>query len=153
MSTSKRGFASISVEKRREIASKGGKAAHQKGTAHEWTSEEAREAGRLLKAGGFAFDFVYTSLLKRAITTANLAPAATKRGPTLPPQASGTTARLIGVSAIGLAAVIGIALGLVAGLVAGRDFTWDDAPDAWRVSLSELAAMMVADWPELGLAT
>lgn len=32
-------------EKRREIASKGGKAAHQKGTAHEFTSEEAREAG------------------------------------------------------------------------------------------------------------
>ena len=32
--------------KQREIASKGGKAAHAKGTAHEWTSEEAREAGR-----------------------------------------------------------------------------------------------------------
>jgi len=32
--------------KQREIASKGGKAAHQKGTAHEWTSEEARDAGR-----------------------------------------------------------------------------------------------------------
>jgi uncharacterized protein len=32
--------------KQREIASKGGKAAHQKGTAHEWTIEEAREAGR-----------------------------------------------------------------------------------------------------------
>jgi general stress protein YciG len=32
--------------KQREIASKGGKAAHQKGTAHEWTSEEARAAGR-----------------------------------------------------------------------------------------------------------
>jgi general stress protein YciG len=33
--------------KRREISSKGGKAAHKKGTAHEWTSEEAREAGRI----------------------------------------------------------------------------------------------------------
>jgi hypothetical protein len=33
-------------EKRREIARKGGKAAHEKGTAHEWTPEEAREAGR-----------------------------------------------------------------------------------------------------------
>lgn len=33
--------------KRREIASKGGKAAHKKGVAHEWTSEEAREAGRI----------------------------------------------------------------------------------------------------------
>ena len=37
--------------KQREIASKGGKAAHQKGTAHEWTSEEARDAGR---KGGIA---------------------------------------------------------------------------------------------------
>ena len=41
----------MSPEKQREIASKGGKAAHQKGTAHEWTSEEAREAGR---KGGMA---------------------------------------------------------------------------------------------------
>ncbi len=32
--------------KQRNIASKGGKAAHAKGTAHEWTKEEAREAGR-----------------------------------------------------------------------------------------------------------
>jgi choline dehydrogenase-like flavoprotein len=38
-------------QKQREIASKGGKAAHAKGTAHEWTSEEAREAGR---KGGMA---------------------------------------------------------------------------------------------------
>jgi general stress protein YciG len=37
--------------KQKEIASKGGKAAHAKGTAHEWTSEEAREAGR---KGGMA---------------------------------------------------------------------------------------------------
>ncbi len=37
--------------KQRDIASKGGKAAHQKGAAHEWTSEEAREAGR---KGGMA---------------------------------------------------------------------------------------------------
>jgi uncharacterized protein len=43
---SKRGFASMDEEKQREIASKGGKAAHEKGTAHEFTSEEAREAGR-----------------------------------------------------------------------------------------------------------
>jgi general stress protein YciG len=42
----KRGFASMDSEKQREIASKGGKAAHEKGTAHEFTSEEAREAGR-----------------------------------------------------------------------------------------------------------
>jgi general stress protein YciG len=37
--------------KQREIASKGGKAAHVKGTAHEWSSDEAREAGR---KGGMA---------------------------------------------------------------------------------------------------
>ena len=42
----RRGFASMSPEKQREIASKGGRAAHLKGTAHEWTSEEARSAGR-----------------------------------------------------------------------------------------------------------
>jgi len=42
----RRGFASMTREKQREIASKGGRAAHQKGTAHEWTSEEARNAGR-----------------------------------------------------------------------------------------------------------
>jgi general stress protein YciG len=46
-----RGFASMDRHKQRDIASKGGKAAHQKGTAHEWTSEEAREAGR---KGGMA---------------------------------------------------------------------------------------------------
>lgn len=43
---SDRGFASMDEEEQREIASKGGKAAHEKGTAHEFTSEEAREAGR-----------------------------------------------------------------------------------------------------------
>src|ERR1051326_5425841 len=43
---SERGFASMDEEKQREIASKGGKAAHEKGTAHEFTPEEAREAGR-----------------------------------------------------------------------------------------------------------
>src|SRR5215510_2336412 len=46
-----RRFASMDRSKQRDIASKGGKAAHQKGTAHEWTSEEAREAGR---KGGMA---------------------------------------------------------------------------------------------------
>lgn len=41
-----RGFASMNPERQREIASKGGHAAHEKGTAHEFTSEEARAAGR-----------------------------------------------------------------------------------------------------------
>ena len=51
MAKEDRGFASMDRAKQREIASKGGKAAHQKGTAHEWTAEEAREAGR---KGGMA---------------------------------------------------------------------------------------------------
>ena len=51
MAKEDRGFASMDRHKQKEIASKGGKAAHQKGTAHEWTSEEAREAGR---KGGMA---------------------------------------------------------------------------------------------------
>ncbi len=42
----RRGFAAMSPEKQREIASLGGKAAHAKGTAHEFSPEEAREAGR-----------------------------------------------------------------------------------------------------------
>lgn len=51
MSKSDRGFASMDPKKQREIASKGGKAVHAKGTAHEWNSEEARKAGKL---GGVA---------------------------------------------------------------------------------------------------
>ena len=58
-----RGFASMDHVKRREIASKGGKTAHAKGTAHEWTSEEAHEAGR---KGGIA---------RRARVTASAAAA------------------------------------------------------------------------------
>lgn len=49
MSTRLRGFASMDPEKQREIARKGGRAAHQKGTAHEWTSDEARVAARAAK--------------------------------------------------------------------------------------------------------
>lgn len=51
----RRGFASMSPEKQREIASKGGRAAHAKGTAHEWSSDEARAAGRkggMMSRGG-----------------------------------------------------------------------------------------------------
>ncbi len=44
-----RGFAAMSAEKVRAIASAGGKAAHAAGTAHQFTSEEARVAG--LKGG------------------------------------------------------------------------------------------------------
>lgn len=48
---SRQGFASMDRAKQREIASKGGKAAHAKGTAHHWNSEQAAEAGR---KGGMA---------------------------------------------------------------------------------------------------
>ena len=41
-----RGFASMDREKQKEIASKGGKAAHAQGRAHEFTADEARSAGR-----------------------------------------------------------------------------------------------------------
>ena len=44
--TSHRGFAAMDQQKQREIASKGGRAAHVKGTAHQWSSDEARAAGR-----------------------------------------------------------------------------------------------------------
>jgi hypothetical protein len=48
---SRRGFAAMNEEKQREIAAKGGRAAHAKGVAHQFTSEEARKAGR---KGGLA---------------------------------------------------------------------------------------------------
>jgi|GEM_PF-1200614 len=47
----RRGFAAMSIEKQREIASKGGRASHEKGTGHEWSAEGARAAGR---KGGLA---------------------------------------------------------------------------------------------------
>jgi general stress protein YciG len=49
--TSNRGFASMDDDKQREIAAEGGRAAHEKGTAHEFDTREAREAG---KKGGEA---------------------------------------------------------------------------------------------------
>jgi general stress protein YciG len=42
---SRRGFAAMPEKEQREIARKGGKAAHEKGTAHEFSQEEAKEAG------------------------------------------------------------------------------------------------------------
>lgn len=51
MAIENRGFASMSPARQRKIASQGGKVAHQQGVAHEWTKEEAREAGR---KGGIA---------------------------------------------------------------------------------------------------
>jgi general stress protein YciG len=48
---SPRGFAAMDPQRQREIASLGGRAAHQSGHAHEFTSEEARVAGRKRHAG------------------------------------------------------------------------------------------------------
>lgn len=50
-SKARRGFAAMSPERQRQIASQGGRAAHQQGVAHEWSSKEAKEAG---KKGGQA---------------------------------------------------------------------------------------------------
>ena len=43
---SSRGFAAMSPEKQKQIASEGGRAAHKQGVAHEWNSDEARRAGK-----------------------------------------------------------------------------------------------------------
>jgi general stress protein YciG len=51
-STRNRGFASMDPQRQREIASEGGRAAHAKGTAHEFTSEEARRAGAMSHKNG-----------------------------------------------------------------------------------------------------
>lgn len=56
----RRGFAAMDPAKQKEIASKGGKASHEKGTGHEWSSESARVAGRkggLASHGGRGKDF------------------------------------------------------------------------------------------------
>lgn len=70
---SKRGFAAMSKEMQREIATRGGKAAHAKGTAHQWTSDEARRAG---SKGG--------SVMKNR-RAESIAQAAEKRRSTPPP--------------------------------------------------------------------
>lgn len=51
MAKEDRGFASMDRKKQRDIASRGGKAAHAQGVAHKWTSETAQAAGR---KGGLA---------------------------------------------------------------------------------------------------
>lgn len=68
MKSNKGSFQHMDQAKQREIASKGGKAAHRKGTAHQWTTEEAREAGR--KGGQKA---TQTKLRKKAEAEAALA--------------------------------------------------------------------------------
>ena len=74
MAKEDRGFASMDRAKQREIASKGGKAAHQKGTAHEWTSEEAREAGR---KGGMASHRRRKEMMEQSPETSSPGPTET----------------------------------------------------------------------------
>lgn len=66
MAISDRGFASMTRERQREIASMGGKTAHAKGTAHEWTPETAAAAGR---KGGIASGITWRK--RRAEEAAN----------------------------------------------------------------------------------
>ena len=54
---SRRGFGSMDEEKQREIAAQGGRAAHEKGTAHEFDSEEASRAGQRAHEKGTAHEF------------------------------------------------------------------------------------------------
>ena len=53
-SEERRGFAGMSPEKQRKIASKGGRAAHEKGTAHEWLGGEGGSAQKAGRKGGVA---------------------------------------------------------------------------------------------------
>ncbi len=80
-----RGFASMDRAKQREIASRGGKAAHRKGSAHEWKGEEAREAGR---KGGIV------SHQRRKLQLDNLRQAAEAGSPDITSAISGGTERI-----------------------------------------------------------
>jgi len=71
MAIENRGFASMSPARQRKIASEGGKIAHQQGVAHEWTKEEAREAGR---KGGIASHRNRRARRAEAVDAGTLAP-------------------------------------------------------------------------------
>src|SRR5205809_3747042 len=77
----RRGFSAMDENKKREIARKGGIAAHRIGTAHKFTSEEAREAGR--KGGRSAHrQGRATSLLRKKLGP----PVAKEAWPPIPPR-------------------------------------------------------------------
>lgn len=98
---SRRGFASMDPSRQREIASKGGRAAHAKGTAHEWTSDEARVAGQ---KGGVAVsrDRAHMAAIGReggeSRSRASRA-ARDERGPGVDREMSRTVSRELGGSA------------------------------------------------------
>jgi len=72
MAQNQRGFAAMQPEQQRMIASKGGKAAHQSGHAHEWDSAAASEAGR---KGGLASHHDRTSFHGAAVEALDKQPA------------------------------------------------------------------------------
>jgi general stress protein YciG len=107
-SQSRRGFASMSVEKRRAIASKGGKAAHAHGGAHEFTPEEARLAGRkggvAAHARGVAHKFTPEEaraaghkggLARGAARAASASATDTRNEPSVPPASPALTAGIM----------------------------------------------------------
>jgi uncharacterized protein len=83
MSKQNSGFASMSLEQRRSIARLGGQAAHKKGTAHEWSTEEARLAGRKggLRRHGKSDDASVTVAHREEITPPFDTPAAASLTP------------------------------------------------------------------------
>jgi general stress protein YciG len=102
MATSKRGFASMDPSKQKEIASKGGRAAHAKGTAHEFTSDEARVAGR---KGGEAV----------SRDRAHMAAIGREGG-----HSRGARARAAAGTAAAVGAAVGIAAGVAGATIAQR---------------------------------
>ncbi len=75
----RKGFQGMTPERRREVAASGGRAAHAKGTAHRWTEEEAREAGR--KGGWLRTPKGFAAMDPDAhITASRTGGSATKRG-------------------------------------------------------------------------
>jgi hypothetical protein len=83
----KRGFAGMDPEKQRQIASKGGKAAHEKGRAHEFTSEEARAAGRKARHGSQRNNAQPSAPTEAGHTTTNGAPSPPPQPSERPPEA------------------------------------------------------------------
>lgn len=75
----KRGFALMKPEKQREIASKGGKKAHEMGVAHRWDKDSASAAGRCSQASGRAHRFT-TEEAKQAGKRGGAVTAAKRKG-------------------------------------------------------------------------
>ena len=83
----------MSPEKQREIASKGGRAAHEKGTAHEWTADEARSAGR--KGGQVSRGGRGRLIVPPEMPTGGPGDSGTRAGRRREPAVSDSTARVV----------------------------------------------------------